>query len=230
MPRCAPCSSPAVRAATRAPIRARARGSVAAPTPASPHPRDACASARATSCSCPGRECPPRGRARGSSPRRCRGNTGHGSPRRRILGTRRGGARANRPIRRRGDSSARRGGADPASREGVGRARHGDARRRRACSRLGRPADNGARPSRRPPSSRDPRGPSLRSRPACAGGRRWPSPSRRRAGPPPASSRARCIDPGSPAVAQRRPRRCHGRLSADRAPALGRAVPRDSPR
>ena len=56
-----------------------------------------------------------RGRARGSSPRRCRGSSGRASPRRRCRGTPAGAVRATRPIRRRGGSSARRAAAGRAS-------------------------------------------------------------------------------------------------------------------
>ena len=64
----------------------------------SPPARAAAPSVRASSCSCPPTGCRSRGRARGSSPRRCRGSSGRASPRRRCRGTPAGGVRATRPI------------------------------------------------------------------------------------------------------------------------------------
>ena len=74
----APCSSWRGPWGWSAPTRARAASPCAASPPASPPAPGAAPSARATRNSCPARGCPGRGRARGSSRRRCRGSSGRG--------------------------------------------------------------------------------------------------------------------------------------------------------
>ena len=93
----------------------------------SPPPRAAAPSARASSCSCLPTGCRARGRARGSSPRRCRGSSGRGSPRRRCRGTPAGGVRARQPISASrwlvGSSSSSRSGLPSSSRHSATRRR-----------------------------------------------------------------------------------------------------------
>ena len=132
-----------------------------------PRPRAAPASARATRSSCPPTGCRRHGRARGSSPRRCRGSSGRGSPRPPSPGTRATRARATRRTRRRDGWSARRAAAGRAARAAGGTGRRGVAHRRRERTRRCPPAADAARPSR---SRRSARGPRPRPRRSSTGG------------------------------------------------------------
>ena len=114
------------------PTPARGPACAAGPTPASLRARAACASARATTSSCPPTECPCRGRAPESSSRRCRESSDRASPRRSCPRNPSDAARATRRSRRRDGWSARPAAAGRASPAESCTAPRAASRRRRA--------------------------------------------------------------------------------------------------